>query len=250
MVLEKIVNITEVEHKPSKTLFYSIIITLVSILIGYRVFESSPGFAALSFIVIGSLPFIRKLIEIEEIEEANASNWKIALKRNRPTVEILFFFFLGVSITYYLISVFLPNFGEILFSEQNKVFSGAISHSLESTSLLPIIKNNLSIIILAILLSLLYGSGSIFVISWNASVLGTFLASKGLTNALLYIPHASLEFFGFFMAALAGSLISEAIEKHDYSGNHFKNILKDSTMLTLLSVTLIIIAAYVEVAVL
>ena len=92
MVLEKIINVTEIEHKPSKTLYYSVLITLVSILLGYRVFESSPGFAALSFIVIGSLPFVRKLIEIEEIQEASANNWKVALQRNKPVIEILFSF--------------------------------------------------------------------------------------------------------------------------------------------------------------
>ncbi len=250
MVLEKIINISEIERKPIKILYYAILITLVSIMLGYRIFESSPGFAALAFIVIGSLPFVRKLIEIEEIKEASASNWKIALKRNKTVIEILFFFFLGVSLTYFLISIIVPNFGDLLFAEQNKVFSGAISHSLESSSFLPIIKNNLSIIMLSILLSLLYGSGSIFVISWNASVLGTFLAAKGMPQLLYYLPHASLEFFGFFMAAIAGSIISEAIEKHDYSGNHFKNILKDALLLTVLSAILIVVAAYVEVTVL
>jgi len=250
MVLEKIINYTEIESNPKKVFFYSILITLVSILLGYRVFESSPGFAALAFIVIGSLPFIRKLIEIEEIKEANTNNWKLALLRNRKVIEILFFFFMGVSFTYFILSVLLPNFGELLFLEQNKVFSGTISHSLESIHLLPIIKNNLSIIILTILLSLLYGSGSIFVISWNASVLGTFLATKGFPTLLYYLPHASLEFLGFFMAAISGSIISEAIEKHDYKGNHFKNILKDSLLLCIISAALIIVAAYVEVSIL
>lgn len=249
MVLERIVSVEKVESKPYYAACFGAVITLIAILVGYRVFQVNAGMATLAFIVIGSLPFLRKLIAIEEAEEATANTFKKALARNRQVIEVFFYFFLGVSAVYFILSTLFPSLGELLFTEQHKVFSGSINYSLESSDLLPIIKNNLSIILLSLILSLLYGAGSVFIISWNASVLGTFLAYKGFPTLLYYLPHASMEFVAFFMAAIAGSIISEAIEKKDYAGDRFRNILRDGGLLIVLSALLIVVAAIVEVQV-
>ena len=63
------------------------------------------------------------------------------------------------------------------------------------------------------------------------------------------MPHASIEFVAFFMVAIAGSIISEAIEKKDYRGNRFRNILRDAGLLVVLSTVLIVVAAIVEIQV-
>ena len=249
MVLERIISVKKVETNPYYAGFFGVIITLIAILVGYRVFENNAGMAALAFIVIGSLPFLRKLISIEESEEATANTFKKAFARNRKIIEIFFYFFLGVSAVYFILSMIFPNLGELLFTEQHKVFSGSINYSLENSDLLPILKNNLNIIILSLVLSLLYGAGAVFIISWNASVLGTFLAHKGIPAMFTYLPHASIEFVAFFMAAIAGSIISEAIEKKDYRGNRFRNILRDAGLLVVLSAILIVVAAIVEIQV-
>ena len=249
MVLERIISVKKAETNPYYAGFFGIIITLIAILVGYRVFEINAGMATLAFIVIGSLPFLRKLISIEESKEATANTFKQAFSRNRKIIEIFFYFFLGVSAVYFSLSMIFPNLGELLFTEQHKVFSGSINYSLENSDLLPILKNNFSIIILALVLSLLYGAGAIFIISWNASVLGTFLAYKGIPKMFTYLPHASIEFVAFFMAAIAGSIISEAIEKEDYRGTRFRNILRDAGLLVVLSAVMIVVAAIVEIQV-
>jgi len=249
MVLERIISVEKVESKPYYAGFFGAMIAVIAILVGYRVFQSSAGMAALAFIVIGSLPFLRKLISIEESEEATANTFLKAFKRNKNIIEIFFYFFIGVSLVYFILSTIFPNLGSLLFSEQHSVFSGSISYSLENSDLLPIIKNNFSIILLSLILSLLYGAGSVFIISWNASVLGTFLAYKGFPTLLYYLPHASIEFVAFFMAAIAGSIISEAIEKKDYSGDRFRNILRDAGLLIVLSTILIVVAAIIEIQV-
>ena len=87
MVLERIVSVEKVEAKPYYAACFGAIITLIAILVGYRVFQVNAGMATLAFIVIGSLPFLRKLIAIEEAEEATANTFKKALARNRQVIE-------------------------------------------------------------------------------------------------------------------------------------------------------------------
>ena len=92
---------------------------------------------------------------------------------------------------------------------------------------------------------MLYGAGSVLVLSLNASTLGVFFASLG-TGSLIYMPHAALEFFGFFTAAVAGGIISSGIEKHEFGTFEFSRVLKDASIFVLMSIILIVIAALVE----
>ena len=91
MVLERIISVKKAETNPYYAGFFGVIITLIAILVGYRVFEVNAGMAALAFIVIGSLPFLRKLISIEESKEATANNFRKAFTRNRKIIEIFFY---------------------------------------------------------------------------------------------------------------------------------------------------------------
>ena len=250
MVLENIISVKQTEKNPIYAFFLGVMLTSIAILLGYRVFLSNAGLATIAFIIMGSMPFLRKLISIEEKEEAQANTFKKAFKRNEPIIWLFLNFYLGIALTYFLVSSFLsPELSEILFKAQQNVFSGSITYSLDNFDLAPIIGNNLGIILLSLILSLLYGVGAVFIITWNASVLGTFLAYKGFPALLKYLPHATVEFLAFFMAAIAGSILSEAIEKKDYKGDRFKNILRDVGLLVSLSVALIIIAAVIEVSV-
>tara|TARA_Y100000310_G_C20649474_1_gene798551 strand:+ start:694 stop:1446 length:753 start_codon:yes stop_codon:yes gene_type:complete len=250
MVLEKLIPIEKANKRPIYALFFGAIITTISILVGYKVFSDNAGMATLAFIVIGSLPFLRKLISIEESSEATAGTLKRAFKRNKPLIWLFLNFYLGVALIYFFFSMFGGTFAQELFNQQMNVFSGALSHSLALGDAYTIIGNNLGIVTLAIILSLLYGSGAIFILVWNASVLGTFLAYRGIPAMVKYLPHASLEFVGFFMAAIAGGILSEAVEKHDFGGERFKNILRDSILLIILSIVVIVVGAFVEVNVL
>ncbi|MCA9477624.1 MAG: stage II sporulation protein M [Nanoarchaeota archaeon] len=130
--------------------------------------------------------------------------------------------------------------------------------------------NNIKVLVFCILFSFLYGAGAIFILTWNASVIGTavgnFIRSNLATVAHLvglekasqyfsiitiglfkYIIHGVPEILGYFVAALAGGIISIGVIRHDFEGRKFEHIVLDAADLILLSIGIIFVAAALEV---
>jgi len=127
---------------------------------------------------------------------------------------------------------------------------------------------NLKLLLFIFLTSFIFGAGSLFIISWNASIIGVYIGEITLKyysmvdNApfakfFSYVIgffysvgriffHGILEFGGFFIAAIAGGLISIAIFKNNFDLKIFKKMAFRSIVLFVFSAFLIIMAAYVE----
>jgi len=247
MVLEKIISVEKVESNFFYGILFGALISVIGIVIGANIFTSNPSMAALFFIVIGSVPFFRKMLFLEEAQMERDTFGQL-LNDYRKIITVFLSFYIGVALTYFLLTIFpVPFIGspEVLFESQLRVFSGFSGNFLNPDAFLLILANNWGVVALTLILSLLYGAGSVLVLSWNASTLGVFFATIG-ASAFTYIPHASLEFFGFFSAAVAGGLISAAIEKHEFGTPGFARILKDVAFLTLIAIILITIGAFIE----
>jgi len=126
-----------------------------------------------------------------------------------------------------------------VFSEQNKTLgsidelnaqlTGRVGFFPEAckdftTYFLAIFPNNAFVLLLVILFSFVYGAGSLFMISWNASVLGAKIGqtalglfdsyaghgllqaplayAHGLFDSLGLLPHGIFELPGFFVGAI------------------------------------------------
>ena len=79
---------------------------------------------------------------------------------------------------------------------------------------------------------------------------GEIFGSQVLTyplSLIRYMTHGIFEILAYFMAGLAGGIISVAIIKNHLVGEHKKRILKDSLDLILLAVAFLVIGAIVEV---
>ncbi len=106
--------------------------------------------------------------------------------------------------------------------------------------------------------------------TWNASVIaaaiGTFIRSN-LSNyaeavgfgkltgyfqvstdgVLRYMVHGIPEIAAYFVAGLAGGIISVAVIRHDFNTKGFKKILLDSLDLVVVAILLLVVAALIEV---
>jgi uncharacterized membrane protein SpoIIM required for sporulation len=130
--------------------------------------------------------------------------------------------------------------------------------------------NNVKVLIFCILFSFLYGSGAIFILTWNASVIGaaagnlirTHMASAaaatGFSKAGAYLHASSLsvlryaihgipEIAAYFIAGLAGGILSVAIIRHDFGTTNFEKILLDASDLILIAIFVLFVAAILEV---
>ncbi|MFH2028053.1 MAG: stage II sporulation protein M, partial [Nanoarchaeota archaeon] len=103
--------------------------------------------------------------------------------------------------------------------------------------------------------------GAIFILTWNASVIGVAIgnfARSNITNAtsyfhvtslgiLRYMIHGIPEIAAYFVAGLAGGIISVAVIRHHFTSKKFERILYDSTDLLIIAMVLLFIAALIEV---
>ncbi|MEK6839746.1 MAG: stage II sporulation protein M, partial [Nanoarchaeota archaeon] len=115
------------------------------------------------------------------------------------------------------------------------------------------------------LFSFFFGAGAIFILAWNAALiavaLGSFIHDALATtpNAGLwyilgtvsyaffgYMAHSIFEISAYFIAALAGGIISVAVIKHDLFHKNFQRIVQDALWLVALSLILLAVGAWVE----
>jgi uncharacterized membrane protein SpoIIM required for sporulation len=131
-----------------------------------------------------------------------------------------------------------------------------------------IMMNNIKLLIFIFFTSFIFAAGSLFILAWNASIIGVYIGENALKYATMFnIPfvskigsyifsifysiaqiffHGMLEFVGFFIAAIAGGVISVAVIKHQLFSKKFNKIALETLAIFTLSAALIIIAAYIE----
>ena len=65
---------------------------------------------------------------------------------------------------------------------------------------------------------------------------------------MIYAKYAQiLEILAYFVAGLAGGIISSAVIRHDFGTKKYEKIILDSAVLLLISVVMIVVAAFLEV---
>jgi uncharacterized membrane protein SpoIIM required for sporulation len=116
--------------------------------------------------------------------------------------------------------------------------------------------NNAMVLGWAIVFSLVYGAGAVFLIAWNASVIGLVLGKEILARdifsasakAIGLLPHGSLEIVAYFIGAIAGGIISAVVTKSRYKSHELETIVKDALFLVIIAYGVLLAAAIVEAA--
>lgn len=237
----------------------SFVFVFLSIIISYHFVPFQIQGRSLSGIIsvllaslVASYPLIRYL-EKRETDEEKSKNLKEMhlLERHWTELEIYLAFFLGTALSFALSKSLFPNNS---FHTQTKVIE-SISGRLISVGLFQeIIMNNLSVFFITFLLSFLLTAGMVFILVWNASVLGVFLAdiSKGLAHlpfvAVSYLPHGILEISGYTLAGISGFFLShESQELFEWKDKgRAIQMIKDSVFLLFLGFVLLVIAGLLE----
>jgi len=287
MVLEFIFGSKQVRKHPIFLLFQSILLSSISLWVASAVFPDSASIAAIAFLTIGLVPLLEKILsDEEEEEEENPGSTVGFLARHSDIIAIYSWFFIGLIISYSFWFYALPETGgqacigdfcismpskEKVFSEQAGTLTaikGAFSISPQSSRsdcfgsersvgkcTEYIFANNAVVLGLAILFCFLYGAGAIFLLAWNASVIGVLLGQKaielqgyhlGLTAGIGLVPHGVPEIISYFIGAIAGGIISAAIIRGKFQTKAFEQIAKDAILLIIAAYVLLFVAALIE----
>jgi len=277
MVLEDVVIPESMECHPSRMLIVGFVYSTIGIILGYLVFGKYASISGIFLTTIPLVVIIYRTIRYEECKDLEIQKEYPLLKEHLKALSLFIYLFIGMALSYSLWFTILPDsVAKVICGSQIETITtvrGGLTSigkaTDEAANLELILSNNLRVLAFCILFSFLYGSGAIFILTWNASVIGvamgdvvrTALKSVGdMTNqqflytyfqtfpmSLSYLVHGIPEIAAYFTAALGGGIISIAVARHHYSSEHFKHIILDSLDLILLSLVILVVAALTEV---
>ncbi|RMF55710.1 hypothetical protein D6745_01280 [Candidatus Woesearchaeota archaeon] len=263
MVLEAIVNPYKSRKNPWEMFFVGFGYSTVAIVISLFVFTDFASLVSIFLTAMLCIPLIYNTIRLEEKKGIQAEK-KFLLKEHGPTLEYFTFLFFGfiVSFTFWFVTL-PPETASSLFSVQintiEKINNPLTGNFINSSAVVTILLNNLKVLVFCLLFSFFFGFGAIFILAWNASVIGVAIGqyistslSEGLFSAVSlgfgkFILHGMPEIIAYFIAGLAGGIISIAVIRHDFGGGKFKKVLVDSVDLILFAVLILLLAAITEV---
>ncbi len=266
MVFERIINPDKVEGKPWEMFFLGIVFATLAIVLSLWIFKNQASIIMVTLTTIASIPIVSNLIKREETKDLTTRSERKLLTEHNKAIMALLFLFLGFTVTFLAFHTFMPQeTSEKVFNVQHATINERVEGSTENLIgdvglVTGIVANNMKILLLCIIFSFFYGAGAIFILTWNASVMGVVIGNaiktccinNGVVSSSLiglgrYLLHGIPEIGAYFVGALAAGMISFAIIKHDYDDDNFPIIMKDSLDLILISILLIVVSALIEV---
>lgn len=263
MVFEQIFKASWIEKKPSSAFLLGVAYSLIGIVSARLIFGSSTGLMAVAFTSMLLIPSLNALLQYEEnveIRENKLHLWQL-LKDHRDIFEIYIFLFLGVFLVYAFTAVVLP--GELslkLFPAQLKV-AGITGSAFNYSAFWELVSNNIVVLLVCLILSLIYGAGSILFITWNASVWGIIFGYVARESATMQganpflaflaiiipsLPHMITEAVSYFSAAIVGGVVSKATLREKIFSKRFYHVITDALILLAIGIILVMIAAAIE----
>ena len=272
MVLESLIGEKNIRKHPLYMLLITFLISIGSIIAAYNIAPAHSSVLSVAFITIGLIPVIHNILTKEEYEEAIERKSAVTFfARHFNLILIYVFVFIGVILAFTTVYIVFPaEVNQVVFEEQINSFcwlqpdactggvplsitgnatGSSLSYCTDKTMQDPfmcsfvIFENNAKVLIFIIILSLLYGAGAIYIIAWNASILGLFFGEmiltleygKAFSFALaMIIGHGAAELMAYVFGALAGAVLSAMISRGQFLSHEFSTILKDVLFLALL----------------
>ena len=284
MILEYYANPHKLNRNPGMFILLGFIYSSIAMFLSYVVFRQYSSLLMVFLTVLALAPIIYSSIKHEEHEDLVLSDERRILREHAKTLKKFMFIFLGMVLAFSLWYVVLPG-GSVTLLYDTQISTIKMINSPESYApaeftanvvadripiFLMILFNNLAVLISSIVFSVLFGFGAIFILTWNASVIGAAIGEtirEGLVYAssyagvarpfmyfnvvgyglLRYSLHGIPEILAYFIGGLAGGILFFAVLKHDYKSPKFNKILYDVFDLSMIAVLLLVAAAFIEV---
>lgn len=259
MVLERLVSVGYAIRHPLGMFFVGGIVSVISLFVAFLVFPTSIGLFSTFLTTFAITPFMVNLITYEETQEEEMLKRRVQmnfLARHKKILKIYSAFFSGMILFLSVTFLLLPQpTVQQLFEDQLREIKLIRGSAIIPDNFQRILINNVGVLILAFVFSLLYGAGAIFILTWNATVLAAAigLAAQSFGGLhtlpaaiLVFLPHGSLEILAYFVGGIAGGLISVAISRR--RSTMFKIMLIDGLKLLAVAVVFLVAAALVEVS--
>ncbi|RMD65770.1 stage II sporulation protein M [Candidatus Pacearchaeota archaeon] len=251
-------NPIKAKHHPFEILVLVFIYTILSSLFAVWLFPTQASIASVFLAIISALYFVNGLFLLEEHKERFFNREKNLLIAHSKVAVVLLLLFFGFLLAFTFLGLALPQtLADKVFSLQANTINEIKSLTGNATNLGTfglIFTNNLRVMFLSVLLAMFYGAGAIFILAWNASVMGFVIADIAKNQlGIVALPHAFFKFLlhgipeilGYVGAALAGGMIYVAILERDLLSDSRK-ILTDIFVVLAISLALLTLGAFIE----
>jgi uncharacterized membrane protein SpoIIM required for sporulation len=245
-------------------LFIGILYSSIAIIVSLLLFFDYSSLTILFFTAAACIPTIYWSIKLEEKKDLTIHDEKLLIKEHGKALTFYMFLFIGFVISFSLWYLLTPESISLKLFEIQSVTIKEINNPLTgnafnfAATFAAIIFNNLKVMMFCLVFAFFYGFGAIFILTWNASIIGvavgefvrTHIGSYATVLPLAlakYLLHGIPEIIAYFMAGMAGGIISIAVIRHDFASKNFKHILTDSADLTFGAIVMLVIAALLEV---
>jgi len=274
LVLEAWVEPQSALENPLKITVLSFVFVTIAVWATQFFQTGFSGILLVTMVSLPSIPLITSLFALEETETEKEIRilHSRTLTRHVNVLLVLVAYFLGLIIGFTFWYLVLPQgIDKTVFSNQidelkairGNFYGYAVKYEFV-TSFETVFLRNLQVLAIILAASILYGAGCVFILVWNASIIGVFLgtlaktyvlpgaaaeaaAAIGLgTGVLGIIPHGSFEMLAYLTGALAGGIFSSAIIRKAYNNPEFIVILYDVAKLVSWAIVLLAIGAFIE----
>jgi len=266
MVLESLIYPKKAEKTYGLMVVYGFLFATIAIILSLLIFQEEASMVSVFLTVMMCMPLMYATMKLEENQDLQMRDEAVILRHHWKALRFLIFMFFGFIIAYSLWFLILPEtMTESLFSTQLETI-GAINSHVSGNAFFDIVfskifLNNVKVMLFCFFFSFFFGAGAIFILTWNASVIGAAMGSFVRDklpvfgshflaypfSILRYMTHGVFEVLAYFVAGLAGGIISVAIINEHFKGEYTNRILRDSFQLMLLAILLLVVAGLVEV---
>lgn len=275
MVLESLVTPMLAERRPLPLALLGAVYATLGLFLALWVFEEYATLVMIFLTTIAGVPLFYHTVKFEEEKHLVIWEERRLLWEHSKALMFLMSIFIGASVAFAFWYVVLPaDWTASLFSAQTQTIVSlnqkVTGNAMHFDILTKIFLNNVKVMIFCVLFSFIYGTGALFILMWNASVIGVALGNffrvriaevAGLAgfealqgylkvlslSVLRYSLHGTPEILAYVVAGLAGGIISIAIIRHDFGTKNFERIVLDASDLILIAVGILFFAALVEV---
>jgi uncharacterized membrane protein SpoIIM required for sporulation len=254
-------NFRKAKRHPLELVFVAVFYSSLSILLGSWIFRGVESIAIVFLTLISCLYIIQGAERFEERKEKNSNSERWVLRKHRGIVVMVLSLFVGFMVSFTLWAYLLPQ-SELLgvFGLQKE--SVEQIHSLTGRAVFPdfvsvILNNNVRIVFVSLVFALFYGAGAVYILVWNASIMGFVMGSIARAESSIFaIPlvlfkyslHGIPEMAAYVVAAVAGGILYFSLLNGDLlRRNRVKRILLDVLLLIGISIVLLFFAALIEV---
>jgi uncharacterized membrane protein SpoIIM required for sporulation len=289
MVLEYLLSPQEAEKRPWELVLIAFVFVSLGVLTQLLI-PALQG-SVIIFALIPSIPIFYLVLMSDEAHEERYSRmkreieeWKGVLRAvkddelkklphfalwhrlkriysvHRSMIHLFGFYFIGAVLAYTFWFAVLPSQAsyELYYPQLQEIrtLSSSVlsSQAFSQEAVEFLFYHNLQVFVLMFLFSVLYGIGALYLLLWNASIIGAVVGEKILrdgifgvvTGFLGLIPHGIFELSSYFVVALAGGVLSVSIARSSYKKPFFKYLVEDVALLTLVALVLLAIGALIE----